>query len=237
MLVGDNGHCYSYHHGPTDWSNATAACSAVGGHIVTYSDGAESAAVVDGLLATRSGAAWIGLLAGSWVWVDNTPFLYSNWAAGEPSNSLGDRRATQLPDGSWVVQRRDHNASFVCEVSGWELHTDGNGYRVGHEHLSWYRARTRCEGAGGHLATIDSTAEAVFVEALAGPHSVWLGGSAIGDGSSFAWVNGEPIVIDRWIGGEPTFEATHTCLAQAPDGWRDYDCNNSRPYVCELDAG
>ena len=110
-VVGPNGHTYTYVATPATWFDAEQAASAAGAHLVSISDAAENA-LVDGL---APGDVWIGLTDsetlggteagtnpnGGWVWTDGTPFVYQNFAGGEPNDSGGED-ATQLRgDGLW----------------------------------------------------------------------------------------------------------------------------------------
>lgn len=91
-----NGHSY-YRVTPTipvSWAEANTAANAAGGHLVTITDAGEQAFF--GPMVTVQG--WIGLFqnhsspsysepAGGWEWVTGEPFVYNNWASGEPNNN------------------------------------------------------------------------------------------------------------------------------------------------------
>jgi hypothetical protein len=78
--------------------------------------------------------------------------------------------------------------------------------------ISWTNAKAAAEGKGGHLATITSAEEQIFVFGLDGPDSwngqkTWLGGyqtSNQGDtDENWVWVTGEDWVYTKWPGSQP----------------------------------
>lgn len=108
----DNGHEYSViaAEGIT-WESARAAAQALGAgwDLATIGSGAENTFVetlFDAGLADRS-HFWIGATdaaaEGTWVWIDGTPFVFTDWSAGEPNNSGNeDFLAYDLRSGSWA---------------------------------------------------------------------------------------------------------------------------------------
>ncbi|XP_063588920.1 macrophage mannose receptor 1-like [Penaeus indicus] len=79
--------CYLVSETTTSWNNAKNRCYVLGGVLASINSEDEQT-FVSGLL-TRS--AWIGLsdhvTEEEYVWVDGSPFNYSSWQDGEPSNS------------------------------------------------------------------------------------------------------------------------------------------------------
>lgn len=82
-----NGHNYDIVLG--DWSTAEANAIALGGHLVTFNDGAEEN-WVKAIFGTGV-HYWIGMndiaTEGSWVWSSGEPVTYTNWSGGEPNNA------------------------------------------------------------------------------------------------------------------------------------------------------
>ena len=70
--------------------------------------------------------------------------------------------------------------------------------------------------------------------AIGGP---WIG-LRDGDGDGvYEWENGEPLVYENWMVGEPNGKS-ELCVemstgGQAPGAWNDTDCGLERRYVCE----
>jgi hypothetical protein len=88
-----NGHTYHLLE-KSDWSTAESAAIGLGGPLTTVDDQAETDWIQQnlGLYNGVQRALWIGLndeaVEGTYVWADGSSSSYTNWSAGEPSNSL-----------------------------------------------------------------------------------------------------------------------------------------------------
>ena len=77
--------------------------------------------------------------------------------------------------------------------------------------LGWEAARDMADQSGGHLVTLNSSDENLFVwdflnDNLAGGteyRNYWLGGSDVVEEGIWAWVTGEDWIYDNWHPGEP----------------------------------
>ena len=90
----DNGHFYALLT-PATWTWSERAAVAVGGHLTTIRSQAEQTWVFN-TLAGYGGVnrlLWIGLndvaTEGRFVWSSGAPVTFTNWAPGEPNNTLG----------------------------------------------------------------------------------------------------------------------------------------------------
>jgi len=64
----------------------------------------------------------------------------------------------------------------------------------------WLWAKERCEKLGGHLATIGSNNEAIFLAKLlkqAGVNHAFVGGKTPGV-KKWSWITGEPVTFSKW---------------------------------------
>ena len=81
------GHTY-YLLSPSTWLEAEAASIALGGHLVTIEDAAENAWLAGRFAVQRD--LWLGFsdaaVEGTFTWTSGVPFVYQNWAIGEPNN-------------------------------------------------------------------------------------------------------------------------------------------------------
>jgi hypothetical protein len=114
---GGNGHWYERISTDTEvtWDEADAAARAAGGHLVTVTSPAEAAWIqarlIDGhplcpSLEGEAHAIWLGLRqetaaaeidpAAGWSWVTGEPFVFSNWAEGEPDDGFGSENFAGL---------------------------------------------------------------------------------------------------------------------------------------------
>ena len=110
-----------------------------------------------------------------------------------------------------ALAKTEHNFVFdeknsldVCEYCSAAKY-NGNIYLVLTDKCNWYEAYSRCEALGGHLATITSEEEQLFVTSYVKSFKkqwyVWLGGYS--DGQEWHWVTGELFEYTDWIEGEP----------------------------------
>jgi hypothetical protein len=137
----------------------------------------------------------------------------------------------------------------------WTVESGGNGhsYEIIKDlsGITWLDAKVAAENLGGHLATITSEAENIFVYNLASSYSdiwwsgvrgPWLGGyqppDAIEPAQGWQWVTGEPFAFTSWAGGEPNqdhgMEEDYLLYDHAPYLWNDVtNTNVAKAYVVE----
>ena len=108
----DNGHEYQVIAvSDISWTNARTAAQALGPgwDLATIGSAAENT-FVESLLAsglTDRAHFWLGatdvLTEDTWVWVDGTPWSFTDWWAGEPGDTNNeDHLAYDLRSGSWA---------------------------------------------------------------------------------------------------------------------------------------
>lgn len=123
----DTGHIYTIIDGITDWQTGRTLAQQLGGYMVSITDAAENAWVVDNVfiphVRPRGVQLWLGatdeINEGTWLWDSGEPFAYSNWAPGEPNNNTvtgppgggGEDYASMwdLPTGTW----NDYPSPFI----------------------------------------------------------------------------------------------------------------------------
>lgn len=108
-------------------SDAQAFAQNLGANLVSIQSQAENDCIVSSLvnlgLNSVSDVIWIGFndeaVEGAFVWYDQSPVTYTNWAAGEPNNSGGNEDCTQIyPNGGWNdLPCGIGNARSVIEVN------------------------------------------------------------------------------------------------------------------------
>jgi len=86
------GHLYDIVSSGADgsWNNAENSAIALSGHLVTINDSAEEAWLRS--IFGTSTRFWIGFndsaIEGNWVWSSGEAVTYTNWASGEPNDSM-----------------------------------------------------------------------------------------------------------------------------------------------------
>ena len=88
----------------------------------------------------------------------------------------------------------------------YEYHYFGNhAYSIINRGMDWHDAKSYCEKIGGHLVTITSEEEELFIESLIKDNeknNYWLGGFK--DSShNMKWITGEEFVYQNWGGNQP----------------------------------
>ncbi len=118
-----NGHFYELYTFSMSWDAAKKFCEEKrSGHLLTINDAAEQAFIEESLLSDIKGAYYIGASdatsEGTFEWITDEPFVYSNWATGEP-NDLNVQDYLQIySDGKWADDANNISSTrgFICEI-------------------------------------------------------------------------------------------------------------------------
>jgi len=117
----------------------------------------------------------------------------------------------------------------------------------------WNGAKTACEGAGGHLASLTSVGEAAIAHGLAAQAyaadatvpDYWIGATDVATEGTFVWSTGEPVGYTNWRDGEPNnggIQGEDCAIIEgdtATQTWDDRECDSAinanviYGYVCE----
>ncbi|MCP4445309.1 MAG: C-type lectin domain-containing protein [Myxococcales bacterium] len=123
---------------------------------------------------------------------------------------------------------------------------DDTCYMLFETALTWQAAQAACLTVGATLAIVDSEAEQTIVAGLsasfplAGP-DLWLGATDVLVETNFVWVDGTPMVFEKWRVDEPNNDgpgdAPENCLVIEGDTvlqeWDDRSCITPSPYICK----
>lgn len=130
----------------------------------------------------------------------------------------------------------------AASCSGGEF--GGSCYQLFGELAAWNIAEQRCLDWGGHLASVQSPEEDVFLDdwaaQLALPFAdgsgLWLGGTdAVVDGD-FRWMDASPLNFAGWAPNQPDNGLGIDCVEKRNDGaalWYDRRCSDALRFVCE----
>jgi len=110
----------------------------------------------------------------------------------------------------------------------------GNAYLLVDQKVTWHTARDLCEQMGGHLATITSSDEHRFVNALTGGKSVWLGATDEDVEGKWRWVTGERFGFQGWASKPDNHQdCQHYLFFWNGRGWDDNFAGKRQRFVCE----
>lgn len=120
------------------WSDARTAAAAMKrrgcvGHLATITSQEENDFIAGTFPEAVAGGYWLGGFqppgseepGGGWEWITGEPFIFTNWADGEPNDARGDENAlhffppffgggTRAP-GTWNDQNEDNSANLGPE--------------------------------------------------------------------------------------------------------------------------
>jgi hypothetical protein len=132
---------------------------------------------------------------------------------------------------------------------------------TGHCYVAWpgpinfASAQRDCQGRGGYLAVVTSSAENTIVDGVAGLSQMWIGLEIThGTPDTYHWVDNEMFLYSAFAPGEPNNGAANgnraeDCVARGITGWADLPCGfpstgnlPSSPtfalgFVCESSCG
>ncbi|MBQ5330827.1 MAG: zinc-ribbon domain-containing protein [Oscillospiraceae bacterium] len=122
-----NNHRYAYYEDEgISWTQARAACQAMGGHLATITSPAEQ----DHLNNTYGKDGWIGAYGdeSGYVWVTGETWGYTNWRSNQPDNANGDEWFVHMWGGQWNDLNNDDSTynyakGYYCE---WDSLSDLN---------------------------------------------------------------------------------------------------------------
>ncbi len=134
-----NGHYYYVYNVDTieTWEEAQKFCESQGGYLATIINQEENHAIFTYLENQGIDNAYFGAtdknMEGKWEWVTGEPFVYSNWASGEPNNEFGQEDYIMFyysSNGEWndgyAVDVPTANV-FICEWGGLDYSSASQG--------------------------------------------------------------------------------------------------------------
>ena len=163
---------------------------------------------------------------------------------------------TLLLTGIYITSNVDA-ASLPDGVSKYK----GHYYKIYNRSLNWHDAKDYCENMGGHLVTITSLYEQIFIHDLLDKYGdkncYWLGGRKNSD-DIWYWITNEKTDYFNWAKDQPdNFTKEEDCLmiycrpnpssASILGQWNDIswngNCNNEKffgiqnfGFICEWDS-
>jgi len=121
-------HCYFLSNEKKNWFAAEIFCQGEGGHLASVHSGATNDFVWGMMKRTNLNRIWIGGTdtgkEGVWKWTDCTPWDFTVWGTGEPSNTgdedcfivyqFNDQHENKDADKKWNDDKCSKEFGFVC---------------------------------------------------------------------------------------------------------------------------
>ena len=138
------------------WDQAKADAEARGGHLATVGS-EEEWNIIESKLSYLSGensATWLGATdkdsEGSWKWIDGTPWDFSRWYPGEPTNSSGVEHYLMAWSNDGSNQHWNDDAPWSTHGKYLLEKESGTGVSSGNNSLSGGAGNDTLQGGGGN---------------------------------------------------------------------------------------
>lgn len=128
----------------------------------------------------------------------------------------------------------------------YEVTFQGHEYKLYNRALPWREAYKFCEQQGGHLITINSDDEQVFISKLISEKAtgsyLWLGATDSYEEGNWKWITGEKITYKNWADSEPNNynDEDYMSIYKNSGKWNDgmdiyYSDTKAYSFICEFD--
>uniref|UniRef100_A0A8C7MYG2 Mannose receptor, C type 1b n=1 Tax=Oncorhynchus kisutch TaxID=8019 RepID=A0A8C7MYG2_ONCKI len=245
--VGYRNYCFKFFTGPRKdektWFEARDFCRVIGGDLLSIHSSTD---------LHHGGTSWIGLSAqdpnAGYAWTDGSPLSFQHWMEGEPNNYNGVESCAEMrnsywdEEGSWNDVNCEGYNDWLCEIpkgnynvteDGW-LEYGGSQYYFNTERLAMENARHYCQQRHGDLVVINGLTENTFLwKKHLGNHYIGL---TVDLDRSFGWMDGSPVVFQRWDNNQPDFKNNdENCVVMSSSMgfWHDYNCGTEMRSICE----
>ncbi|CAJ1072734.1 macrophage mannose receptor 1-like [Xyrichtys novacula] len=247
------------------WFQARDYCTTIGGDLLSIHSITDTLRIPPSYTSAWIGLRAPGPGA-SYVWSDGSPLQFQHWSQGEPTNRnnvefcVEFRRNHRTLRGSWSVGHCEKDLGWLCQIptgvtpkpapdpiprdhnstrDGW-LEWNGNQYFISRSRVAMEDARLFCKRRQSDLVTINSEAESVFLwkqTIYSNARYFWIGLNVDLD-KTYGWMDGSPVVYQRWDEGQPRFvNNDENCAVTSPRGfWRDSNCGLSYESICKRNS-
>ncbi|XP_073715683.1 macrophage mannose receptor 1 [Misgurnus anguillicaudatus] len=265
----DPGNCIRVYRKTNDakktWLEARDFCRAVGGDLVSFHSAKELYMLP---VYTRSDTMWIGFTSlysnSGFVWSDQTPSNYENWASGEPNNHNNEEHCAECGSHygrKWNDQDCDDYNDWICQIpigmtpksplasviqayktsDGW-IHYNASQYFINLDLHPMEEARAFCKKNHADLVVITGEAERKMLLKWIkdeGSENQYYIGMTLDLDKSFNWVDGSPIVYTAWNPNEPNFannDENCVTIYKTTGFWNDVNCGVLLQSICKRSA-
>uniref|UniRef100_A0A914P5K9 C-type lectin domain-containing protein n=1 Tax=Panagrolaimus davidi TaxID=227884 RepID=A0A914P5K9_9BILA len=255
-----NTQCYKFYSTSVTFPEAEETCYNFGGHLASIHDGFTNTFLGEQAQKLLNGKDfWIGAVQFRnvvWGWTDNSTFDYTNWRSGirEEHDDCGVFR---INDGYWIKDFSLNYRSFVCQTlnletspppnpcldEDWYFYEPTNScYLVSTEKYNLTDAENICINHGGHLVSIHSHEEAIFLMDIETVvyWAMWLGLHFDNQDQTWKWLDGTPTDYMPWYSNTPSKPpANYPCVSlfENEDNGEPYidngPCDVEQPFFCK----
>ncbi|XP_035491562.2 macrophage mannose receptor 1 isoform X1 [Scophthalmus maximus] len=244
------------------WFEARDYCRTIGGDLLSIHSQAELGVLPNRYQGVWIGLSAPDPATG-YVWSDGSPLNFQHWEDGEPNNKNNVESCAEFKmhnkerSGSWNDVHCESYHGWLCQISagvtpnpppdrvtpdynttsdGW-LEWKGNQYKFARRPMAMEEARKLCQEMHSDLVTINSEAERIFLwkQISKEPLSYWIGLNVDLDGT-FAWMDGSPVVFQKWDENQPNFsnnDENCAVMYSSMGFWHDYNCGLEFSPICK----
>jgi hypothetical protein len=178
--------CYKVINNASDYYTASDACTSAGGQLTSIHSSFENQFILGMSSGSGADSVWLGganaNVNATYMWDDNSPFDYVDWAPGQPPATPGNCITLHLQEGGyWYAEKCNIQKPFICKVSpskpgsvscpnGWSYSANTkNCYFMfkGYANMTCDYAHQLCSNKNSTLASIHSFRENAFIQGLA----------------------------------------------------------------------
>ncbi|XP_009084157.3 macrophage mannose receptor 1-like isoform X1 [Serinus canaria] len=261
-FASSSGISYSVTHSKMNWEEAHQNCNNNASELASILDPHSQAQLF--LLAKEyREPLWIGLNSnrtnGKYQWTDRWSLVYSNWASGEPKQTLA---CVYLDtDGTWKTASCEEKFFSVCKTSDVMAPTEppqlpgkcpeSRGHKSwipfsGHcyyfeasKKRRWSQAHEECARLGADLVSVGDYSETNFlsetIKILHGKSLNFWVGLKKNDRGQWVWTDKSAMDFVNWQLGEPSNQRLKDCgeLCALSGSWNTNLCSFKKGYICK----
>lgn len=112
----------------------------------------------------------------------------------------------------------------------------GHEYALIEDKATWHVAKRICEEMGGHLAILNTPAEAQALRELSGKQDAWAGATDEHKENDWTWIDGtkcSPQIVATWRTTDDTGEQHHLLWFTPDNQWVAGRCGARLAFLCE----